>query len=75
MPTDPKSVSAHLMPVYSAPIAAHLLLAGHAVAVVRHDPARRRYVFYFEAAAAKTEYNRIMRALDMLRADAERGRQ
>ena len=61
-----------LLPVRSAPIAAHLSLAGHAVLLIRHDARLGRDVFYFAAATAQRDFDRFMLALDTLRADAER---
>lgn len=60
----------NLLMVRSAFVAAHLQLAGHAVVGVRKDsPGREAY--YFERTAAP-EFDRLMRAFDVLRADAER---
>jgi hypothetical protein len=61
-----------LLPVRSAPIAAHLSLAGHAVLHIRHDARLGRDVFYFDVADAQADFDRLMREMDMLRADAER---
>ena len=60
-----------LLPIRSAVIAAHLQLAGHAVVGVRFDQRQGRDVFYFER-TAEPEFDRLLRALDVLRADAER---
>lgn len=60
-----------LLPIRSATIAAHLQLAGHAVVGVRQQQGRD--VFFFER-TAEPEFERVLRALDTLRADAERVR-
>jgi hypothetical protein len=62
----------HFLPVRSAPIAAHLRLAGHAVLHIRHDHRLGRDVFLFDAATAQRDFDRFMHELDALRADAER---
>ena len=69
--TIPKRPDQKLLSVKSAAFAAHLQLAGHAVAGVRE--VQGRDVFYFER-SAEPEFLRLMRAFDVLRADAERVR-
>lgn len=77
MPPFPESnrvrSDSSLLPVRSAVIAAHLQLAGHAVVGVRVDRQTNRDCFLFEA-TAQHDFDKLMRALDMLRADAERVR-
>ena len=60
-----------LLPIRSATIAAHLQLCGHPVVGVRQQQGRD--VFFFER-TAEPEFNRVLHALDVLRADAERVR-
>jgi len=61
-----------VLPVRSATIAAHLQIVGHAVLGVRHDQRLGRDVYLFDAKTAQGDFDRFMRALDVLRADAER---
>jgi hypothetical protein len=63
-----------LLPVRSPVIAAYLQLAGHPVVAIRCDSRRQemRQHLYLFPATAQADFDRLMRALDTLRADAER---
>ena len=57
--------------VRSAPIAAYLQLAGHAVTGIRFDREQQRPQWYFEP-RARADFDRLIRAIETVKADAER---
>ncbi|PYN83759.1 MAG: hypothetical protein DMD96_00995 [Candidatus Rokuibacteriota bacterium] len=57
--------------VRSAPIAAHLVLAGHAIVGVRFDREQQRPLWFFEK-SARPEFDRLTREIEACKAVAER---
>jgi len=57
--------------VRSAPVAAHLVLAGHAVVGVRFDREQQRSIWFFEK-NARPALDRLLREIESVKADAER---
>src|SRR5437899_2657590 len=72
MPTPRPHERTPLLPIRSAAIAAHLRLLGNAVLHIRHDERLGRDVFVFDARTAQADFDRLMRELDVLRAEGER---